>query len=147
METFRLGSTGGGRYNDEEAFAPCCESFYEGFGFDDVDFVSANDELADLLCLQIVALLRSREAQNENAEKISVAAAKMYEKFVGFSDTFSDIGKRIDGLTESYRKANGQLCDGNANVVRQLERLKEMGIVTTKTINHKMLDDAMAVDT
>ena len=47
METFRLGSTGGGRYNDEEAFAPCCESFYEGFGFDDVDFVSANDELAD----------------------------------------------------------------------------------------------------
>ena len=99
-----------------------------------------------LLCLQIVALLRSREAQNENAEKISVAAAKMYEKFVGFSDTFSDIGKRIDGLTEAYRKANGQLCDGNANVVRQLERLKEMGIVTTKTINHKMLDDAMAAE-
>ena len=99
-----------------------------------------------LLCLQIVALLRSREAQNENAERISVAAAKMYEKFVGFSDTFSDIGKRIDALTEAYRKANGQLCDGNANVVRQLERLKEMGIVTTKTINHKMLDDAMAAE-
>lgn len=99
-----------------------------------------------LLCLQIVALLRSREAQNENAEKISVAAAKMYEKFVGFSDTFSDIGKRLDGLTDAYRKANGQLCDGNANVVRQLERLKEMGIVTTKTINRKMLEDAMAVD-
>ena len=97
-----------------------------------------------LLCLQIVALLRSREAQNENAEKISVAAAKMYEKFVGFSDTFSEIGKRIDGVAEAYRKANGQLCDGNANVVRQLQRLKEMGIVTTKTINQKMLDDAMA---
>ena len=99
-----------------------------------------------LLCLQIVALLRSREAQNENAEKISAAAAKMYEKFVGFSDTFSDIGRRIDGLAEAYGKANGQLCDGNANVVRQLERLKEMGIVTTKSINRKMLDDAMAVD-
>ena len=99
-----------------------------------------------LLCLQIVALLRSREAQNENAEKISAAAAKMYEKFVGFSDTFSDIGRRIDGLAEAYGKANGQLCDGNANVVRQLERLKEMGIVTTKSINRKMLDDAMATD-
>ena len=99
-----------------------------------------------LLCLQIVALLRSREAQNENAEKISIAAAKMYEKFVGFSDTFAEIGKRIDGLTDAYRKANGQLCDGNANVVRQLERLKEMGIVTTKTINPKLLDDAMAVE-
>ena len=99
-----------------------------------------------LLCLQIVALLRSREAQNENAEKISVAAAKMYEKFVGFSDTFTDIGKRIDGLSDAYRKANGQLCDGNANVIRQLERLKGMGIVTSKTINPKMLDDALAIE-
>lgn len=95
-----------------------------------------------LLCLQIVALLRSREAQNENAEKISAAAAKMYEKFVGFSDTFADIGKRLEGLTDAYGKAHGQLCDGNANVIRQLERLKDMGIVTTKTINRKLLDDA-----
>lgn len=98
-----------------------------------------------LLCLQIVALLRSREAQNENAERISAAAAKLYEKFVGFSDTFADIGRRVDALADAYRKANGQLCEGNANVVRQLERLKEMGIVTTKTINAKLLDDAKAV--
>ena len=97
-----------------------------------------------LLCLQIVALLRSREAQNENAEKISLAAAKMYEKFVGFSDSFADIGKRLDGLADAYRKANGQLCDGPANVVRQLERLKDMGIVTGKTINRKLLDAACA---
>ncbi len=99
-----------------------------------------------LLCLQIVALLRSREAQNENAERISVAAAKMYEKFVGFSDTFADLGKRVQGLADAYNKANGQLCDGNANVIRQLERLKEMGIVTTKTINSRMLDDALAAE-
>ena len=97
-----------------------------------------------LLCLQIVALLRAREAQNENAEKISLAAAKMYEKFVGFSDTFADIGKRLDGLSDAYRKANGQLCDGPANVVRQLERLKGMGVVTTKAINRKLTEEASA---
>ena len=97
-----------------------------------------------LLCLQIVALLRSREAQNENAEKISLAAAKMYEKFVGFAETFADIGKRVDGLSDAYRKANGQLCEGNANVIRQLERLKDMGIVTSKSIPSKLLEGAMA---
>jgi DNA recombination protein RmuC len=96
-----------------------------------------------LLCLQIVALLRSREAQNENAAKISEAAAKMYEKFVGFSDTFADVGKRLDGLSDAYRKAYGQLCDGNANVVRQLERLKALGIVTSKSINPKLLADSV----
>ncbi len=95
-----------------------------------------------LLCLQIVALLRAREAQNENAELISLAAAKMYEKFVSFSDTFADIGKRLASLTEAYQKANGQLCSGNANVVRQLERLKEMGIVTSKSVNSKVLEEA-----
>ena len=97
-----------------------------------------------LLCLQIVALLRAREAQNENAEKISLAAAKMYEKFVGFSDTFADIGKRLEGLSDAYRKANGQLCDGPANVVRQLEKLKGMGVVTTKSINRKLIEEASA---
>lgn len=95
-----------------------------------------------LLCLQIVALLRSREAQNENAEKISAAAAKMYEKFATFSVTFTDIGKRLDGLAEAYKRAHGQLCEGNANVVKQLESLKDMGVVTSKTIHEKILGDA-----
>lgn len=99
-----------------------------------------------LLCLQIVALLRAREAQNENAAKISEAASKMYEKFVGFSDTFVDIGKRLDGLSESYRKAHGQLCDGNANVVKQLEKLKSMGMVTAKSVNPKLLSEAESGD-
>ena len=95
-----------------------------------------------LLCLQIVALLRSREAQNENAARISEAAAKMYEKFVGFSDTFADIGKRLDGLSDAYGKAYKQLCSGNANVVRQLEGLKNLGMVSNKAINSKLLGDS-----
>lgn len=95
-----------------------------------------------LLCLQIVALLRSRESQNENAEKISAAAAKMYEKFATFSTTFVDLGKRLDGISDAYRKANGQLCEGPANVVKQLESLKEMGVVTTKSVHEKLLGDA-----
>ena len=95
-----------------------------------------------LLCLQIVALLRAREYQNENAEKISLAAAKMYEKFAGLSDTFVDIGKKIEGLAGAYEKARGQLCDGKGNLVRQLENLKDMGIVTTKSVNTKLLDEA-----
>ena len=95
-----------------------------------------------LLCLQIVALLRSREAQNENAERISAAAARMYEKFAGFSETFAELGKRLDGLAGVYRKANGQLCEGPANVVKQLEALKGMGVVTAKTVNGKLLAEA-----
>lgn len=95
-----------------------------------------------LLCLQIVMLLRAREAQNANAEKISAVAAKMYEKFAGFSETFVDLGKKLDGLAGAYQKARGQLCDGKGNVVRQLEGLKEMGVVVTKPINEKLVDES-----
>jgi DNA recombination protein RmuC len=99
-----------------------------------------------LLCLQIVALLRSREAQNENAEKISKSAAKMYEKFVNFARSFIDIGKNIDTLKGTYTTAYGRLCEGNANVIKQLESLKDMGIVTAHQIPQKILEAAQVTN-
>lgn len=99
-----------------------------------------------LLCLQIVALLRSREAQNENAEKISKSAAKMYEKFVNFAKSFIDIGKNIDTLKGTYTTAYGRLCEGNANVIKQLESLKDMGIVTAHQIPQKILEAAQVTN-
>lgn len=93
-----------------------------------------------LLCLQIVMLLRSREAQNEKAERVLEAAAGMYEKFCVFTDTFADIGKRIENLDGAYKKAHGQLAAGPGNVVKQLEALKGMGVLPRKSINPKLTD-------
>lgn len=97
-----------------------------------------------LLCLQIVMLLRSREAQNEKAERILESATSMYEKFCSFTDTFADVGRRIEGLDGAYRKAFGQLKVGPANVVKQMEALKGMGILPRKSVNPKILADADA---
>lgn len=97
-----------------------------------------------LLCLQIVMLLRSREAQNEKAERVLNAAAGMYEKFCTFADTFADIGKRIENLDGAYKKAHGQLIAGPGNVIRQLESLKGMGVLPRKSLNQKLLDSAQA---
>lgn len=93
-----------------------------------------------LLCLQIVMLLRSREAQNEKAERVLQAAAGMYEKFCVFTDTFADIGKRVENLDGAYKKAYGQLAAGPGNVVKQMEALKGMGILPRKTVNPKLLE-------
>lgn len=95
-----------------------------------------------LLCLQIVALLRSRESQNENAEKISLAAGRLYDKFVSFAESFVEIGASVDKLSKVYTKANKQLCEGKGNVIRQLENLKTMGVVTTKGIDSKLLEES-----
>lgn len=97
-----------------------------------------------LLCLKIVALLRSREAQNENAEKIARAAAKMYDKFALFTGNFSEIGKKLKAVSEQYDKARKQLVDGNANVVKQMEALKDYGAVVSKQIEKDLSDDALS---
>ena len=100
-----------------------------------------------LLCLQIALLLRSREAQNEKAEKIIDLATKLYEKFASFTDTFAAVGNQLDKAREAYDKAKGQLLSGRGNFVKQLEGLKGLGIVTQKQLNESCRPAADAEST
>lgn len=98
-----------------------------------------------LLCLQIAALLRSREAQSEKAEKIISAATKLYEKFASFTDTFAAIGEQLDKAKNAYDTAHKQLSSGRGNIIKQLEGFKSLGVVTSKQLN-KRLQDAPPAD-
>ena len=98
-----------------------------------------------LLCLQIAALLRSREAQSEKAEKIISAATKLYEKFASFTDTFAAIGEQLDKAKNAYDTAHKQLSSGRGNITKQLEGFKSLGVVTSKQLN-KRLQDAPPAD-
>lgn len=98
-----------------------------------------------LLCLQIAALLRSREAQSEKAEKIISAATKLYEKFASFTDTFAAIGEQLDKARNAYDAAHKQLSSGRGNIIKQLEGFKSLGVVTSKQLN-KRLQDAPPAD-
>ncbi|MGN0886193.1 MAG: DNA recombination protein RmuC [Candidatus Spyradenecus sp.] len=91
-----------------------------------------------LLCLQIATLLRSREAQSEKAEQIISAATKLYEKFASFTDTFAALGEQLDKAKAAYDTAHKQLSSGRGNVIKQLESLKSLGVVTPKQL-HKRL--------
>lgn len=98
-----------------------------------------------LLCLQIAALLRSREAQSEKAEKIISAATRLYEKFASFTDTFAAIGEQLDKAKNAYDTAHKQLSSGRGNIIKQIEDLKSLGVVTSKQLN-KRLQDAPPAD-
>lgn len=98
-----------------------------------------------LLCLQIAALLRSREAQSEKAEKIISVATKLYEKFASFTDTFAAIGEQLDKAKNAYDTAHKQLSSGRGNITKQLEGFKSLGVVTSKQLN-KRLQDAPPAD-
>lgn len=84
--------------------------------------------------LKVVADLWKREYQSRNAIEIAKRGAALYDKFAGFVDTLQDVGKNIDRTQKAYDKAFSQLKDGNGNLIRQAEMLKELGIKAQKEL-------------
>lgn len=84
--------------------------------------------------LKVVSDLWKREYQSRNAQEIAKRGAVLYDKFVGFVDTLQEVGKNIERSQKSYDKAFSQLRDGNGNLIRQAEMLKELGLKTQKEL-------------
>lgn len=80
-----------------------------------------------------------RENQVKNVQAIIRRGTALYEKIVGFTDTFLCIGDRINVLQKDYDKAVNQLSEGNGSVVRQAEMLKDMSLTPKKRISARLL--------
>lgn len=84
--------------------------------------------------LKVVADLWKREYQSRNAIEIAKRGAALYDKFAGFVETLQDVGKNIERSQKSYDKAFSQLKEGNGNLMRQAEMLKELGVKAQKEL-------------
>ncbi|NDV94172.1 DNA recombination protein RmuC [Dysgonomonas sp. 521] len=84
--------------------------------------------------LKVVADLWKREYQSRNAIEIAKRGATLYDKFAGFVETLQDVGKNIERSQKAYNKAFSQLKEGNGNLIRQAEMLKELGVKAQKEL-------------
>lgn len=84
--------------------------------------------------LKVVAHLWKREYQSRNAQEIARRGSILYDKFVGFVETLQDVGKNMERTQRSYDKALMQLRDGNGNLIRQAEMLKDLGVKSQKDL-------------
>jgi DNA recombination protein RmuC len=84
--------------------------------------------------LKVVADLWKREYQSRNAQEIAKRGALLYDKFAGFVEVLQDVGKNVDRTQKSYEKAMLQLKDGNGNLIRQAEMLKDLGVKPQKEL-------------
>lgn len=83
--------------------------------------------------------LWKRENQVKNVQAIIKRGTALYEKIVGFTDTFLAIGDRMTAMQRDYDKAVNQLSEGNGSVVRQAEMLKDMSLTPKKRISARLL--------
>lgn len=90
--------------------------------------------------LKTVASLWKFEHQQKNAVEIAAEAGRMYDKFVGFLDDMESIGKQLDRGREVYGEAMVKLKSGTGNLIRRMEKLREMGATPTKKIRKDLLE-------
>ena len=91
--------------------------------------------------LKIVADLWKVEQQNKNAVEIADKAGSLYDKFVGFIESFEIVGKRITEAGNMFSIAHKQLQSGNGNITGRVEELKKMGANAKKQLPEKILQD------
>jgi DNA recombination protein RmuC len=90
--------------------------------------------------LKIVDDLWRREEQNKNRENIVKLGVKLYEQLVAFSSSLEGVGSALSQAQTKYDEAYKRLHTGNDNIVRVGERLRKLGLPTTKRLSKQMTD-------
>ncbi len=99
-----------------------------------------------LAILRTINTLWDVERRNKNAEEIAARAADLYDKFVGFVETFKTARKQLGSAINNLDKAEDQLVEGRGNVVRRIEQLRDMGVAPKKQLPPEMTERAIETD-
>lgn len=84
--------------------------------------------------LKTVYMIWRSERQNANAALIAKEAGAVYDKMHGFLTEFDKIAVNLDRAQKSYTEARKLLATGRGAALARLEKLKEMGAKTGKSI-------------
>ncbi len=95
-----------------------------------------------LATLRTIASIWRQEKQNKNALEIARQSGALYDKFVGFVEDLVNIGNKIDATKDSYQNAMKKLNEGSGNLVSRVEKIKQLGAKTIKSIPASLLDKA-----
>lgn len=90
--------------------------------------------------LRTVSFIWKQDAQSKYSAEIARQGGALYDKFVGFTTDLIKVGKNLEGTQSAYKDAMGKLVDGRDNLVRKTEKLKELGLKTTKEQEQKLID-------
>lgn len=99
-----------------------------------------------LATLRTISSIWKQERQNRNVLEIARLSGSMYDKFVGFIADMESIGRNIRQSQDAYDKALNKLSSGAGNLATTADKIKKLGAKTTKQIDHKFLDPALADD-
>lgn len=95
-----------------------------------------------LATLRTIASLWKQERQTKNHLEIAKTGGELYDKFTGFIADMIDLGKKLEQGQNTYKDAMNKLVDGRGNVVKQIEKLKDLGAKATKDLPKSLVERA-----
>lgn len=99
-----------------------------------------------LVALRTVHNLWRYEYQNRNALEISAVAGKMVDKLAGFVGDLEDIRAALARADKAWDAAHNKLVGGKGNVIRQAQRVVDLGVKATKKIDRDWTERALESD-
>jgi DNA recombination protein RmuC len=95
-----------------------------------------------LATLQTVASLWRNDDRNRNVAEIADRAGKLYDKFVGFIDDLNKAKAQLNAANDALAAASSKLETGRGNLIGQVEKLRELGAKTSKTLPEAQVERA-----
>ena len=83
-----------------------------------------------LATLRTISSIWKQENQTRNAQEIARLSGSLYDKFIGFTEDMIKIKNNIDRTSDAYNDAIKKMKDGNGNIIRTAEKIKELGAKT-----------------
>jgi DNA recombination protein RmuC len=87
-----------------------------------------------LAILRTIHHLWRMDEQNRNSLIIAKQAGNLYDKFVGFTEAFEEIGLRLNQTQQAWKTARNRLSSGQGNLIARTEVLKHLGVQPNKEL-------------
>ena len=91
--------------------------------------------------LQLVQTLVAREKQFESVHEIAKTGAALYERFVDFCQNLQNLRRKFKGVDEEFETTLNRFSRGEDSLFKKSEKLKELGINSTKQIPEEFLTE------
>jgi DNA recombination protein RmuC len=94
-----------------------------------------------LATLSTVASMWRQENQKKNVLEIANQAGRLYDQFVNLTDDLIKVGNQLKTVQGSYDSSMKKLT-GKGNLIKKVEKIKQLGAKTSKVMNKNLLDRA-----
>ncbi|MEA1986945.1 MAG: DNA recombination protein RmuC [Candidatus Marinimicrobia bacterium] len=84
--------------------------------------------------LQTITYIWRQDNQTKNAKEIAKQSGNLYDKFVGFLEDLVAIEKHLNNTKKSLDGAKNKLKTGSGNLIGRVNKIKQLGIKTKKSI-------------